>query len=345
MAASESPISQAVLLVGGPGTRLRPLTYRLPKALLPVLNRPLLSYELELLGRHGVAEVILSTAYHADQLRPALGTGQSWGIKLAYVREEKPLGTAGAIKNSELLIRDDFFACNGDLILDCDLTELARAHRQSGAMVTILLRRVEDISHFGLIQRDERGFITAFLEKVAVDETGQNTVNSGIYVMSAQVLAHIPAERPYSNETELFPALLESGVPMYGHLPADEGYWTDVGRLDTYLAANRDLLGGHLPWVNWRECAAEPTEGNVTIEAPTCCDPDVTIGAGVRIGPYVTLGPGAQVEPEAALQDCIVQPGVTIGTGAVLESVIVAENEIVPAGHRQTGGVFCSYEQ
>jgi len=271
MAASESPISQAVLLVGGPGTRLRPLTYRTPKALLPVLNRPLISYELELLGRHAVAEVILSTAYHADQLRPALGTGQGWGTKLVYVREEKPLGTAGAIKNAELLIRDDFFACNGDLILDCDLTELARVHRQSGAMVTILLRRVEDISHFGLIQRDERGFITAFLEKVAVDETGQNTVNSGIYVMSPQVLEHIPAEQPYSNETGLFPALLASDVPMYGYLPESEGYWTDVGRLDTYLAANRDLLSGHLPWVNWRECAAEPTAGNITIETPTCC--------------------------------------------------------------------------
>ncbi len=344
MAPNQSPISQAVLLAGGRGTRLRPLTYRTPKALLPVLNQPLISYELALLGRYEVSEAILTTAYHADKLRPALGTGQRWGLRLTYVQEEPPLDTAGAIKNAELLIAGDFFAFNGDLILDCDLTELAQAHRQAQAAVTILLRRVEDITHFGLIQRDERGYITAFLEKVPDDETGQNTVNAGVYVMASEVLNHIPADRPYSNETDLFPALLEQGLPMYGHLPAREGYWTDVGRTETYLAANRELLSGQLPWASWPECSADQTENDVTIRGPTCCGEDVSIGAGAQIGPFVTLGHDVQVGEGAALRDCIVHPGAVIGANAALESVVVAENEVVADGHSQTRGVLCTYE-
>ncbi len=345
MAAEESLISQAVLLVGGLGTRLRPLTYRTPKALLPVLNRPLVSYELELLGRHGVAEAILTAAYHAQQLRSALGTGRRWGPKLVYVEEQRPLDTAGAIKNAEKLIQGDFFALNGDLILDCNLTELAQAHQESGAVVTILLRRVADISHFGLIQRDERGFITAFREKATEDETAENTVNAGVYVMNPEVLDYIPPGRPYSNETDLFPTLLEKGLPMYGHLPTQLGYWTDVGRLETYLAAHRDLLRGGLPWLSWADCSAEVAEPGTVIEPPTCCGPNGTIGAGAKVGPYVTLGAGVQVGAAAVLRDCIIHPGATIGAAAQVESAVVAENEIVPEGYHQSEGVFCTEQQ
>ena len=345
MAAEACPISQALLLVGGRGTRLRPLTYRTPKALLPVLNRPLVSYELELLGCHGVAEIILTTAYHAQQLRSALGTGRCWKLKLAYVEEQSPLDTAGAIKNAEKLIQGDFFALNGDLILDCNLTELAQAHLRSGAMVTILLRRVEDITHFGLIQRDEHGFITAFREKATEDETGENTVNAGVYVMSPAVLEYIPTGRPYSNESELFPTLLEKGLPMYGHLPPQQGYWTDVGRLESYLAANRELLSGGLPWLSWADCSAELGEPGAVVEPPTCCGESVTIGAGAQVGPHVTLGAGVQVGPDATLRDCIIHRGATICAGAHVESAVVAENEIVPEGYHQTGGVFYTEQQ
>jgi len=338
-------ISQAVLLVGGAGTRLRPLTYLMPKALLPVLNRSLISYELELLGRSGVPDVLLTIGYQARQLQDALGGGDSWGIHLTYVEEQRPLDTAGAIKNTQALAADEFFVFNGDLILDCDLTELARAHRQSGALVTILLRQVEDISHFGLVQRDEEGFVTAFREKVEVDETGQRTVNAGVYVIAAEVLDYVPAGEPYSNEADLFPALLEAGLPILGHLPDQQGYWTDVGRIETYLTANRDLLSGCLPWVDWPRCD-EKLEGSGTwVVPPICCGSGVKVGETAQIGPYVTLGDGVQIGAGGMLTNCIIQAGATVGAEVTLESVIVAENETVPAGHNQTGGVFCTYEQ
>ncbi len=343
--AAACPISQAVLLVGGVGTRLRPLTYLMPKALLPVLNRPLISYELELLGRSGVPDVLLTTGYQASQLRDALGGGESWSINLIYVEEQRPLDTAGALKNAQELLAGDFFVFNGDLILDCDLAKLARAHSQSGALVTILLRQVEDISHFGLVQRDERGFVTAFREKVEVDATGQRTVNAGVYVMAAEVLDYIPVGEPYSSESDLFPALLEAGLPMFGHLPDQQGYWTDVGRLETYLAANHDLLSGRLPWVYWPWCDEQLEGSGGRVVPPTCCGSDVEVGEAAQIGPYVTLGDDVQIGAGSVLTDCIVQAGATVEGEVVLESVIVAENETVPAGHNQTGGVFCTYEQ
>ena len=343
--ATACPISQAVLLVGGAGTRLLPLTYLMPKALLPVLNRPLISYELELLGRSGVPDVLLTTGYQASQLRDVLGGGDSWGIHLTYVEEQPPLATAGAIKNAQELLAGDFFAFNGDLILDCDLTELARAHRRSGALVTILLRQVQDISHFGLVQRDEQGFVTAFREKVDVDETGQRTVNAGVYVMAAEVLDYVPVGEPYSSESDLFPALLAAGLPILGHLPAQQGYWTDVGRLETYLAANHDLLSGHLPWVYGPRCDEQLEGSGARVRPPICCGSDVKVGEAAEIGPYVTLGDDAQIGTGSMLTNCIVQAGAAVEGEVVLDSVIVAENETVPAGHNQTGGVFCTYEQ
>ena len=343
--AAAGPISQAVLLVGGVGTRLRPLTYLMPKALLPVLNRPLISYELELLGRSSVPDVLLAVGDQASQLRDALGGGDSWGIHLTYVEEQRPLDTAGAIKNAQELLAGDFFVFNGDLILDCDLAELARAHSESGAFVTILLRQVEDISHFGLVQRDEEGFVTAFREKVEVDATGQRTVNAGVYVMATEVLDYIPVGEPYSSESDLFPALLEAGLPIFGHLPDQQGYWTDVGRLETYLAANHDLLSGRLPWVYGPRCDKQLEASGARVVSPTCCGSGVKVGETAQVGPYVTLGDGVQIGAGSVLTDCIVQAGASVEGKVVLESMIVAENETVPAGHNQTGGVFCTYEQ
>jgi len=338
-------ISQAVLLVGGAGTRLRPLTYLMPKALLPVLNRPLISYEVELLARSGVSEVLLSTGCQAGQLREALGAGDRWGIHLTYVEEQRPLDTAGAVKNAQELLASEFFVFNGDLILDCDLAELARAHRQSGALVTILLRRVEDISHFGLVQRNEDGFVTAFREKAETDATGQQTINAGVYVVAAEVLDYIPVGEPYSNETDLFPALLEAGLPIFGHLPDVQSYWTDVGRLETYLAANRDLLSGRLPWVDWPRCDEQLEGGGVWVVPPICCGLRVKVGKAARVGPYVTLGDDVEIGAGSVLTDCIVQAGAVVEDEVTLDSVIVAANETVPTGHNQTGGVFCTYEQ
>ncbi len=172
---SEAAISQAVLLVGGLGTRLRPLTHQRPKALMPVLNRPLISYELELLARHGVRDVILAVSHGAAEIEAELGDGTQWGVRLRYVEEVEPLGTGGAIKNVEALIEGPFLAMNGDLIMDVDLGPVIAEHLESGAILTLCLRRVEDVSAYGLIRRDEDGWVTDFLEKRPLDDARTNT--------------------------------------------------------------------------------------------------------------------------------------------------------------------------
>jgi len=344
MSDNQGAIQQAVLIAGGLGTRLRPLTYLQPKALLPVVNRPLISYELELVGRFGVPEVILATGYQADQLRSVLGQGNQWGIQVRYVEESVPLDTAGAIKNVESLIEGPIFVFNGDLILDVDLGLMAKAHHQSGAAVTILLRQVADITPFGLIQRDSQGYVTAFLEKASADATGQNTINAGVYIISPQILDDIPAGEPYSFETDLFPLLIDRGIRIYGYLPDTQGYWNDVGRLDSYLQVNRDLLAGQLPWLSLPDFQLAQVGEDVQIQPPNCWDEGVVVETEAHIGSWVVLGENVRVGRGASLQYCVIHPGAIIGAGAHLQSVVVAENEQIPPDHQQTQGVFCTYE-
>jgi NDP-sugar pyrophosphorylase family protein len=326
----QAEVSQAVLLVGGLGTRLRPLTYTRPKALVPLLNRPLISYELELLARHGVRDVIMAISYRADQLRAGLGDGERWGVSLRYVEEPEPLGTAGGIKNVQSLIEGPFFALNGDLVMDADLGELARAHLQAGAMLTLCLRPVEDISAFGLIQRDPEGWVTAFLEKVERDETGQNTVNSGVYVMSPEILEHIPAGREYSNEHQLFPGLLEAGERVYGHVPAAWGYWNDIGRLDAYLEANRSLLEGALPGVGRGRAESAALAAGAQIREPCLLDAGARVASSAVVGPWVTLGAAAAVGEGARVSDTILWPRASVGAGARVKSSVIGEAASVP---------------
>lgn len=328
---TSSPIKQAVLLVGGLGTRLRPLTLGRPKALIPLLNRPLLSYQFDLLARYGVRDIILAVCYHAEQLERELGDGQRWGVRLRYVAEQQPLGTAGALKNVEALIAGPFLAFNGDVIMDFDLGALMATHLQGAggkdrAILTLCLRRVEDISAFGLIRRDREGRVTAFLEKRRHDETGQNTINAGVYVMDPRIFEYIPAGREYSSEHELFPGLLRAGETVLGHLPQRWNYWNDVGRVDTYLQANRDLLEGALSWVQ-----VPPAEG---VAAPSLVGEGVTIGPGAQVGPYVTVGDGVRIGERAVVRDSILWPGAQVGARARVEASVLGTGAIVPDNMR-----------
>ncbi len=325
-------IEQAVLLVGGLGTRLRPLTYQRPKALIPLLNQPLISYELELLARHGVRDIILAASYRSDQLQAELGDGERWGVRLRYVEEAEPLGTAGGIKNVEPLIEGPFLALNGDLVMEVDLGELAATHLRSGALLTLCLRRVDDISPFGLIQRDDEGYVTAFLEKVERDETGQNTVNSGLYVMSPEILEHIPAGEQYSNEHQLFPALLEAGQPVAGHVPDRWGYWNDVGRIETYLEANRSLLEGALPWVGPGLAGDAQIADTAEIVEPCLLGAGARIEKRARVGPWVTLGEGAVVGEGARVTGSILWPSASVGREAEVRDSVIAERASVASG-------------
>ena len=336
-------IQQAVLLVGGLGTRLRPLTYKLPKALIPVANLPLIAYEIIPLVKAGVKQIIFAMGYKADLLREHLGDGAQYGIEFHYVEEHEKLDTAGAIKNVADLITGPFFACNGDMIYDVDLGAFAADHLRREALITYCLRRTDDIQHFGLIQWQDDGRVTAFKEKVPVDETGRNTVNSGFYLMSPEVLDYIPSGVPYSSEQQLFPDLLRRGLPLYAHVPDKDGYWADVGRFDTYLQANGDVLEGKLSWFRPRQMtrgadrpgrrmdeerasgtAAPTRETTVTIAASVDLAENVTLGAGASIGPRVSVGAGAVIGEQACLTDSIIWPGSVIGARARLTRCIIA---------------------
>lgn len=330
-------ITQAVLLVGGPGTRLRPLSYKLPKALMPVANLPLIAYEIIPLVRAGIKQIIFALGYKADLLRRQLGEGKEWGAEFIYVEEETPLDTAGAIGNVRELIEGPFFACNGDIIYDVDLAALAAAHLERKALVTFCVRTTRDIRHFGLIQWHDDGRVYAFKEKVGHDETGRCTVNSGFYVMSPEILAYIPKGRPYSNERDLFPDLLRRGCPLYVYLPARQGYWTDVGRLETYLQANYDILEGCIPW----KTASVPSKiaSTAQIKMPVDIAPHAHIGENVIVGPDTSIGANVIIEQGAIVSRSVVWPGSCIGRQARIFNSIIAGAQ-VPAGAGIINGVL-----
>lgn len=320
-------IEQAVLLVGGLGTRLRPLTYKLPKALIPVANLPLIAFEIIPLVRAGVRQIIFAIGYKADLLRDHLGDGSDWGAEFIYVEEAEPLDTAGAIANVADYLSGDFFCCNGDMIYDVDLTAFAADHLRRRALITYCLRRTPYIEHFGLIQWDDDSRVTAFKEKVPHDETGRNTVNSGFYLMSPEVLDYIPRGEKYSSERQLFPDLLHRGLPLYAHLPARDGYWADVGRFETYLQANGDILEGNLSWFT-PAVRTETTGASVS----SCVDiqEGATIGEGATLGPRVSIGANAVIDPGARIEDSIIWPGSHIGAGAVIANSIIAGATVAP---------------
>lgn len=335
----KAPISRAVLLVGGKGTRLRPLTYQRPKALIPLLDEPLIAFELRLLARYGITDIVLACGYKAELLEGFLGDGSRWGVQLTYVEDPVPLGTAGAIKNVQTHIDGPFVCMNGDLVYDVDLAELTAAHVSRGAMVTFCLRRVTDIRRFGLIRSDDAGWVTDFLEKQEQDETGRNTVNSGVYVMSPEVLEYIPKGEEYSNETQLFPGLLREGRPLLGHVPAAQGYWADVGTIDSYRDTTRDLLHGAVPWLPVGVSAEAVVSEGATLVAPVMVGAGATVGRGATVGPDVVVGARASVGQGAVVAESILWDNAQVGESCRISQSVIASGAVVSPGSELSGEV------
>ncbi|MBM3497478.1 MAG: NDP-sugar synthase [Armatimonadetes bacterium] len=315
-------MTQAVVLAGGLGTRLRPLTLIEPKPLVPVANRPLISYALRMVRRGGGREAILASGYMAGRLREVLEGEQPDGLRVRCVEEPEPLDTAGAIRFALSAAEGAFIALNGDQILDVDVRALLDAHQARQADVTIVVRRVEDVSPFGLIQSDAAGRIEAFLEKRPEDPTGRNLVNAGMYVFAPSVLEAIPRGRPYSNEADLFPQLIQAGATVCAFRMPDEAYWADVGTPRKYLDANAAVLCGALPW------ADPPSDpGSASDIAPSA-----RVAPSARIGPHAAVGAGAAVGANTAVRDSILWPGAVVEEGCRLANVIVGPGGRVPAG-------------
>src|SRR6476646_3103675 len=230
---------QAVILVGGEGTRLRPLTSTVPKPVVPLVDRPFISFMLEWLGQHGVDDVIMSCGFLATSVRNVLGDGSQFGVRLRFVEEPEPRGTAGALKYAEDLLEKRFLMLNGDVLSDMDLSAQIAEHERNGARATLALVGVEDPSPYGLVRQNEDDSVREFVEKPTPDQIDTNFISAGAYVLERDIVEMIPPDRSVSIEREIWPALVGDGLFAYRH----EAYWLDIGKPETYLQATYDILG------------------------------------------------------------------------------------------------------
>jgi mannose-1-phosphate guanylyltransferase len=323
---------QAIVLVGGEGTRLRPLTNSTPKSALTLVDRPFLAYMIEWLAGHGVTEVVLACGFLPDVLRAALaGEEERSGARIRYVAEPQPLGTAGAIRFAADSLGDDledrFLALNGDVLTDLDLSALLRAHDEWGAAATIGLHPVEDSSAFGLVQSEEGGAVLEFLEKTGERKPGE--VNAGMYVLERSVLDLIAPGENVSIERDVFPRLVGDG--LHGLLL--DRYWVDIGTPERYLQASWDILEGRVV------TRVEPTSAGVLI------DPGAEVDVGAKVGPRAVVGPGCRVEVGAEVRESVLLDGCTVGENARVVGSILSPRAEVPAGALVEGAVAAEGER
>lgn len=314
---------QAVILVGGEGTRLRPLTSRQPKPVITLVDRPFLVYMLQWLRGHGVDDVILSCGFEPTKVREALGDGDDLGLKLRYVVEPEPRGTAGALKyaDEQVGLDERFLMLNGDVLTDVDVTAQLAQHEATGAVGTLGLVPVDDPSAYGLVLCDPAHAVTGFLEKPApsqLDGVDRYYISAGIYVLQRSVLDMIDSGRNVSIERELWPALVGHG--LHGS-HADGAYWMDIGTPERYLQGTFDIL-----------------EGNVRTAAVERMGAGVTIAPGAQVGSLVVLGTGVTIGEGARVERSVVLDGVTIGAGAELSDCIVAAGATIAEGAVVRGG-------
>ncbi len=317
----------AVILVGGQGTRLRPLTDRTRKDMLPIVDRPLLAYTFEHLARHGVERSIISCGYLPDQIEVAFGT-QHDGMALEYAVEDEPLGTGGAIGFAGRDLEGSFFALNGDSLREADLGELVAFHRASGAKATILLTPVADPSRYGLVRTAADGRVETFLEKPRPEEIDTDLINAGLYVLEPEVLDLVPPGRAVSIEREVFPRLAAEGSVFGIALP---GYWLDVGTPETYLQAHRDVL----------ERIFRTEVGEALGADFTLVDETADVHPGAKLVPPVYVGPGAVVEDGARLGSlAVLGAGARLAEGCVVENAVVGTRTQVGARTSVVGSII-----
>lgn len=327
---------KAVVMAGGEGSRLRPLTSRLPKPLAPVANKPVMHHIVDLLRRHGVTEIIATLHYLADEVEAYFGDGSEFGVAMHYVVEDTPLGTAGAVRQAYELLRDDtFLIISGDALTDVDVGALLEHHRTSGNVVTITLQHVPNPLEFGVVVTDENGRIERFLEKPSWGEVFSDTINTGIYVLEPSVLAIMEPGKIYDFSKDIFPQLLREGKQLGGYVTQD--YWTDIGSLEQYQQANVDALSGRVR-IEIAGTEIEPGiwlgEGgriaaDAVIAGPAILGRDCSIESGAVVEPYTVVGDSTIVAKNARLERCVTWKDVYVGESASLTSCTIADRTIV----------------
>jgi mannose-1-phosphate guanylyltransferase len=324
---------KAILLAGGKGTRLRPLTIHTPKPIVPIFNRPFLHYQIDLLKQvPEIDEVILSLNYQPRRIEEIFGDGSELGIKIRYVVEPVPLGTAGAIKYAGDNLTESVVVFNGDVLTQIDLAAVLRLHRERQARATIVLTPVDNPSAYGLVETDPDGNILRFIEKPNPDEITTNNINAGIYVLEPDTFDRIPSEVAWSIERSYFPSLVERHETFVAYIY--EGYWIDIGTPEKYTQVHRDIMDGRYaapPFVGasgphtWIAPDARVEDG-ATVEGPCFIDDGVLIKAGARVGPYSVLGRQTQVDEEAVVEGAIIWPNCRVGRDASVRQAILGRN-------------------
>ena len=336
---------KALFLAGGLGTRLKPITNDFPKPMVPIMGKPLLERNIENLKKHGIDEIILSTCYKPHKIERYFEDGRKLGVKISYITEDVPLGTAGAIKNAQGFLDDTFLVFNADILSDIDISQMISFHREKGAIATIAATQVDNPSDYGVIEHDENGFITAFKEKPLPHESSSNLINAGVYIFEPQILDEIPVGKPVSIERETYPLILEKGlkIAVYNRC----SYWLDLGTPRKYLKAHKDILEGifkigvHDFKENSRYISQTAKIGhNARIIEP------VYIGDNVEIAPFAVVGPNtvlcdhSSVGMGARVIGSVVWDHVDIGVGALIVNSVVMSNCRVDGNSKKYNSVL-----
>jgi NDP-sugar pyrophosphorylase family protein len=324
---------KAILLAGGKGTRLRPLTIHTPKPIVPIFDRPFLTYQIDLLKQvPEIDEVILSLNYQPRRIEEIFGDGAGTGVRIRYVVEPAPLGTGGAIRFAAQGITDTIVVFNGDVMTSVDVKSVVAMHRERAAKATIVLTPVDNPSAYGLVETETDGSVRRFLEKPGADEITCDTINAGIYVLEPDTFDRIPRDVSYSIERAYFPSLVERREPFVAYV--DRGYWIDIGTPEKYIQVHRDMFdgrfaGGLFAEADRHEPMVSPearVEDGTRLVAPCFIDNGAQVKAGAVVGPYAVIGRNVIIEEEAQVTNSIIWPNSRIGQHAAVDGAILARN-------------------
>jgi len=314
---------RAIILVGGEGTRLRPLTLNVPKAVVPVVNRPMMFYILEWLGKHGVKEAVLSACYKPDRLKKIIGNNFQ-GIKINYMHEASPLGTGGAIKRSEKFVEGTTVVMNGDVLTSLDLSAMLRFHRAKRSRMTLALTPVENPSAYGVVETKKDGSILRFLEKPSLEEVSgkEININAGVYLTEPGMLSLMDPEKAYSIERDVFPRLVGNG--FYGYAVKNI-YWMDLGTAEKYKKTNQDMLSGAFnPGIKFGIGKTVKLKKGARIFGPVSIDVNTIIGEDSKIGELTVLGSNCRIGRNSTIERSVIWGGVSVGDNCIISDCIIA---------------------
>jgi mannose-1-phosphate guanylyltransferase/phosphomannomutase len=341
---------KAVIMAGGEGTRLRPLTSNHPKPMLPMANRPMMEHVVNLLRNNGFEDIVVTVAFMANAIRSYFGDGSEFGVQMVYATEESPLGTAGSVRNARQELDERFLVISGDVLTDIDLSAVVEYHAEQGALATLALKSVDDPLEFGIVITNEDGTIQRFLEKPTWGQVFSDTINTGIYVLEPEIFDFIPEGRSVDFSGEVFPQVLEAKRPLYGYVA--DGYWEDVGTLEAYLRAHQDILDEKVQittqgfplrpgvWLG-KGTDVHPT---ARIEGPAIIGDNCRIGANVLIGEYCTVAPNVRIGVNSSIQHAVIHDHGYLGNGVRLEGCVIGRSCDLRQGVRCEEGVVLGEE-